>query len=158
MPLKRNTRDLQTARRHLDDARKRRARQCGRVADHRSDAVTPSRAQRLLAVLEKREARARSYLEAIEGWHRKTIAQRVWEMMLAANFHALGFTMTSPDDGPDLRIEHDGRVVWIEAICPTAVGIPEQWMRPLDATPSSLASGRGVFRGLLRSTVEGAEP
>lgn len=164
-------------------------------------------------MLEKREARARSYLEAIEGWHRKhpharvpkamkqrlmnrkasggkkpdkaaewdksvraalakqfagapnygsyvtglwekylalglpnahfvseicvgkneTIAQRVWEMMLAAHFSALGFTMTSPDDGPDLRIEHDGRVVWIEAICPTAVGIPEQWMRPLDA-------------------------
>jgi hypothetical protein len=61
----------------------------------------------------------------------ETVAQRVWEMMLAAHFDALGFAMTSPDDGPDLRIEHDGHIVWAEAICPTPAGIPQDWMQPL---------------------------
>ncbi|WP_322517151.1 hypothetical protein SR870_06230 [Rhodopseudomonas palustris] len=61
------------------------------------------------------------------------IAQRVWEMMLASHFDALGFSMTSADEGPDLRIEQDGRVLWVEAVCPTAAGIPEQWMQPLKA-------------------------
>ncbi|MFZ2157883.1 MAG: hypothetical protein WAV72_17415 [Bradyrhizobium sp.] len=61
------------------------------------------------------------------------VTQRVWEMMLAAHFDALGFAMTNADEGPDLRFEHDGRVIWIEAICPTAAGLPAQWMQPLSA-------------------------
>lgn len=59
------------------------------------------------------------------------VAQRVWEMMLAAHLDALGFSMTNADEGPDLRIEHNGRVIWIEAICPTAAGLPEKWTRAL---------------------------
>ena len=54
-------------------------------------------------------------------------------MMLASHVDALGFALTSADEGPDLRIVHDGRVIWVEAVCPTAAGLPEQWMRPLDA-------------------------
>lgn len=61
------------------------------------------------------------------------VTQRIWEMMLATHFDALGFVMTSADEGPDLRIEHDGHVIWIEAICPTPAGIPDQWMLPLSA-------------------------
>jgi hypothetical protein len=61
----------------------------------------------------------------------ETVAQRVWEMMLAAHFDALGFAMTSPNEGPDLRIGHDGHIIWIEAICPTPAGIPQDWMQPL---------------------------
>jgi hypothetical protein len=61
------------------------------------------------------------------------VAQRAWEMMLAAHFDALGFVMTNADEGPDIRIEHGGRVIWIEAVCPTAAGLPEQWMQPLSA-------------------------
>jgi hypothetical protein len=61
------------------------------------------------------------------------VAQRVWEMMLAAHFDALGFSMTSADEGPDLRIEQAGRVAWVEAVCPTAAGLPEQWIKPISA-------------------------
>jgi hypothetical protein len=60
-----------------------------------------------------------------------TVAQRVWEMMLAVHFDSLGFGLMTSDAGPDLRIEHNGHVTWIEAVCPTASGLPAQWTRSL---------------------------
>jgi hypothetical protein len=71
MPLKRKTRDLELARRHLDAARKRCERQRARVARQLSEGRSSVRAQALLSALEKRELHARNYMEAFQGWHRK---------------------------------------------------------------------------------------
>lgn len=54
--------------------------------------------------------------------------QRAWEMMLARHLDALGYRITSQGDGPDFRFEHDGRTVWVEAICPEPKGLPADWM------------------------------
>lgn len=53
--------------------------------------------------------------------------QRMWEMQLASRLLRLGHVTKSPAYGPDFRIEHGGRVVWIEAISPSPQGLPEEW-------------------------------
>jgi hypothetical protein len=54
--------------------------------------------------------------------------QRAWEMMLARHLDAQGYRITTSDEGPDFRIEHDGQVVWVEAISPEPIGLPEHYM------------------------------
>jgi hypothetical protein len=57
--------------------------------------------------------------------------QRSWEMMLACHLDALGFVVTTSDEGPDFRIEHNGHVIWIEAISPQPMGLPSDYLQPL---------------------------
>jgi hypothetical protein len=44
--------------------------------------------------------------------------QRYWEMALTARCTALGFELSSADEGPDLKACKDGVCIWIEAIAP----------------------------------------
>ena len=45
--------------------------------------------------------------------------QRVWEMLLARHLKACGHDITSrPEGEPDFRFEHDGVVIWVEAVSP----------------------------------------
>ena len=57
-------------------------------------------------------------------------SQRLWEMLLARHLHAQGHALTSPTHGPDFRFEHEGRVIWVEAISPEPRGLPDDWMEP----------------------------
>lgn len=43
---------------------------------------------------------------------------RLWEMMLATILTAHGYSPRSAEHGPDFVVEHEGRRVFIEAICP----------------------------------------
>ena len=54
--------------------------------------------------------------------------QRMWEMQLGSHLLRLGHSARSPAHGPDYRVEHDGRVVWIEAMSPSPKGLPEDWL------------------------------
>ncbi|MGY4505786.1 hypothetical protein ACVWYH_009743 [Bradyrhizobium sp. GM24.11] len=58
-----------------------------------------------------------------------TFAQRLWEMLLGRHLSAQGYTLTSPDHGPDFRFVHQGLVVWVEAVSPSPRGLPDHWMR-----------------------------
>lgn len=53
--------------------------------------------------------------------------QRMWEMQLGSRLLRLGHSTKSPAHGPDYRVEHGGRAVWIEAISPSPKGLPEDW-------------------------------
>jgi len=62
---------------------------------------------------------------------------RVWEMVLARHLVQLGYDVSSKDAGPDFLIEHNGQRIWIEAVCPSPVGLTDEWLKPnqLDEGP-----------------------
>jgi type I restriction enzyme S subunit len=54
---------------------------------------------------------------------------RVWEAMLFRHLHSHGYQPQGGfDKGPDFRIEHAGRVIWIEAVTPSPEGIPAEYL------------------------------
>jgi|GEM_PF-6464920 len=57
----------------------------------------------------------------------------LWEMILARHLKKLSLHLSSKDEGPDFKTQHQGQTIWIEATCPT----PKK--PPKDAT-SHLAS------------------
>lgn len=59
---------------------------------------------------------------------KSVVFQRAWEMMLARHLDAQGHHLTTSDEGPDFRFEHNGRVVWVEAVSPEPMGVPEDWL------------------------------
>ena len=59
-----------------------------------------------------------------------SLAQRMWEMLLARHLHLLGHKLTCPDGGPDFRFDLDGKTVWVEAVAPEPKGLPAEWLDP----------------------------
>lgn len=45
---------------------------------------------------------------------------RFWEMYLACTLMDKGYEITSDNTGPDIRVEHKGNIIWIEATAPTS--------------------------------------
>src|SRR5262245_41637952 len=59
----------------------------------------------------------------------------VWEAMLYHHLTSLGFEVRgnvkkAGQRGPDFRIEHEGRTIWIEAVTPQPMGLPKEWIEP----------------------------
>jgi len=52
----------------------------------------------------------------------------IWEMVLAQHLIERGLDINSADEGPDFRIKYKETTIWLEAICPSPVGLPEQWL------------------------------
>ncbi|TRL37172.1 hypothetical protein FM996_03050 [Methylosinus sporium] len=71
----------------------------------------------------------RHFVTEFTSGKRERFFQRLWEMLLARHLCAQGHILKSPDNGPDFRFEHDGRVVWVEAISPEPRGLPSDWMQ-----------------------------
>jgi hypothetical protein len=59
---------------------------------------------------------------------KEALFQRAWEMMLARHLDAQGHQLTTADEGPDFRFEHNGRTVWVEAVSPEPRGVPDHWL------------------------------
>ena len=59
---------------------------------------------------------------------KSVVFQRVWEMMLARHLDAQGHHLTTAAEGPDFRFRHNGLVVWVEAVSPEPMGVPEHWL------------------------------
>jgi hypothetical protein len=68
------------------------------------------------------------FVSELASGRSEVVLQRVWEMMLARHLDALGYNVTTSDEGPDFRIEHEGKTIWIEAVCPEPKGIPQDWL------------------------------
>jgi hypothetical protein len=68
------------------------------------------------------------FVSELSSGKKETLLQRVWEMMLARHLDGLGYKVTSADEGPDFRIEHDGKILWVEAICPLPKGVPRDYV------------------------------
>lgn len=60
---------------------------------------------------------------------KEVVFQRAWEMMVARHLDAQGHRLTTSDQGPDLRLEHNGLAVWVEAISPEPKGVPNDWLQ-----------------------------
>jgi type I restriction enzyme S subunit len=59
----------------------------------------------------------------------------VWEAMLFRHLTNFGVTLQgrvekSGQIGPDFCFEHDGRMIWIEAVVPAPERIPNEWLAP----------------------------
>jgi hypothetical protein len=57
-----------------------------------------------------------------------SLAQRTWELLLAQHLHDQGHELTCVGNGPDLRLEHGGVRVWVEAVCPEPTNLPADWL------------------------------
>ena len=55
---------------------------------------------------------------------------RIWEMVLAKHLTNLGYKISSENVGPDFLIEYQDKRIWIEAICPSPVGLSQEWLDP----------------------------
>lgn len=53
--------------------------------------------------------------------------QQFSEVLVARELEGAGLAPQHPSEGPDFLVEHDGRRVWIEVICPSAAGLPASW-------------------------------
>jgi type I restriction enzyme S subunit len=53
--------------------------------------------------------------------------QRFTEASLACDLLDAGFRLVPSRDGPDICIEHEGRRIWVECICPEPEGVPSEW-------------------------------
>lgn len=54
--------------------------------------------------------------------------QRIWEVLLGTYLVDCGFEPKSPRDSPDFLIQNLGRSIWLEAVCPTPRGLPDEWV------------------------------
>lgn len=53
----------------------------------------------------------------------------LWEMLLASHLKNIRLDISSADEGPDFRIHRADQMIWIEAICPSPSGLPDDWLR-----------------------------
>jgi type I restriction enzyme S subunit len=70
------------------------------------------------------------FVSELTSCNRSRLLQRVWEMQLASHLDAVGHHLSTVNHGPDLRFEHEGQTIWVEAVCPEASGLPVDWMTP----------------------------
>ena len=57
-----------------------------------------------------------------------TYWQQLSEVLVANELARCGLAPVRKSDGPDFLIEHQGRRIWIEVICPEPKGIPADWL------------------------------
>lgn len=53
----------------------------------------------------------------------------LWEMLLASHLKNIFLDIHSADEGPDFRIVCPDQTIWVEAICPSPSGLPDEWLR-----------------------------
>jgi hypothetical protein len=54
--------------------------------------------------------------------------QRLSDALLAHEFLEIGLNLCPSRGGPDLLVQHEGRNIWIEVICPEPAGLPMEWL------------------------------
>jgi hypothetical protein len=55
--------------------------------------------------------------------------QRLSEALLAHEFLEIGLDLRPSRNGPDLLLQHEGRNIWIEVICPEPAEVPTEWLQ-----------------------------
>lgn len=54
--------------------------------------------------------------------------QQFSEVLLAHELQRVGLQPQHAPEGPDFLIEHQGRRMWVEVICPLPIGLPPEWV------------------------------
>jgi hypothetical protein len=57
--------------------------------------------------------------------------QQLSEVLVAHQLTVANINFAHPAQGPDFRIDRDGRRIWIEVITPTGASIPPEWFAPV---------------------------
>ncbi len=65
-----------------------------------------------------------------------TYWQQLSEVLIANELVQAGLAPSRKPSGPDFLIEHGGRRVWIEVVCPEPKGIPTDWLTPTEGVVS----------------------
>lgn len=91
--------------------------------------------ERLLSMWDRFAPHADShFVEQLCSGDDSRFHQRFWEMSLAEHLEQCGFSISSDDEGPDLRAVEDERVFWLEAVVPDVGSgqnrLPEDYLRP----------------------------
>lgn len=58
-----------------------------------------------------------------------TYWQQISEVIFANELSKIGLKPGHPGAGPDFMLEHNGKRIWIEVICPEPAGIPADWLQ-----------------------------
>jgi type I restriction enzyme S subunit len=81
-----------------------------------------------------------NFIERFTSGDINVFNQKFWELWLGCRFDELELNPTSEDFGPDLKIEINGRIIWVEAVCPTAGSGDNEIPRP------DFAEGKGGIK------------
>ena len=68
------------------------------------------------------------FVKEFTSGKKPAVFQRAWEMMLARHLDAQGYQISTSDEGPDFRFEHNGRRIWVEAVSPEPAGVPDHYL------------------------------
>jgi len=122
-----------------------------------NNGIAPPHYGELLSEYAKARIGPPHLLEELETGDEGKLWSCIWEAMLYRKLCALGFTPTGPtkragQNRPDFRIEHDGRVIWIEAVVPGPQGIPADYLEPPVAGAEVRAKRKPDQERVLRCT------
>jgi hypothetical protein len=73
------------------------------------------------------------FVDELETGEEGKLWSCVWEAMLYRHLRSQGYvpigvTKRTGQDGPDFRVDHAGRTIWIEAVVPGPNGIPANYL------------------------------
>jgi type I restriction enzyme S subunit len=76
-----------------------------------------------------------NFISEIEAGEEPKFWSCVWEAMLYAHLRSAGFSFRAVgtkagQNGPDFCVDWDGKTIWIEAVVPKPVGIPDEYILP----------------------------
>jgi hypothetical protein len=91
---------------------------------------------KLLSEYEKSGLASPHFVKEIESGDNGKLWARVWEAMLYRHLVSLGFELytfgmkKAGELGPDFRFVYQGQTIWIEAVTPSPIGIPPDYLEP----------------------------
>lgn len=70
----------------------------------------------------------RHFVEELTSGDEGRFWQRSWEMLLHDHLARLGHVLRSANAGPDFAIRFGHTTVWVEAVVPSPVDVPKEWL------------------------------
>ncbi len=77
--------------------------------------------------------------------------QRLSEALLSNELLEGALDLRPSRKGPDFLIQHEGRNIWIEVICPEPTGVPADWLESSSGRATSLPHEAILLRWTVRS-------
>lgn len=93
--------------------------------------LVPAMRERLIAIADQYLADGHGDLNAeqrLRSSDNHVYWQQLSEVLLGHQLAEAGIAFIHQGAGPDFRIEHQGRTIWVEVITPTAAGVPAEWL------------------------------
>ena len=94
--------------------------------------IAPSHFGQLLTEYVEADIGSPHFIDELETGDEGKLWSCIWEAMLyrhlrAQHYEPKGVVKRAGQHGPDFRVEHEGRTIWIEAVVPAPQGIPAEY-------------------------------